>query len=192
MTCPVGVLGLQGDYEAHGRQLARVGAQVRVVKKPAQLEGLGGLIIPGGESTTLLKLMEGWDFWGALHRFAGQGRPLFGTCAGMILLAREVVNPQQPSLGLIDIRVERNAYGRQIDSFEGTGTYRGNGAPRPMEMVFIRAPRILSLGEGVEDLARCRGDCVMARQGQVLVAAFHPELTEDLSVHRYFLEMARA
>ena len=186
----IGVLGLQGDYGAHGKHLARAGAQMRLVKKPAQLDGLDGLIIPGGESTALIRLMEGWDFWGALRAFVDQGHPVFGTCAGMILLARQVVNPPQRSLGLIDIAVERNAYGRQVDSFEATGTYQGNGAVRSLEMVFIRAPRILSLGEGVEDLARCGERCVMARQGHVLVAAFHPELTADLTVHSYFLGMA--
>ena len=113
-----------------------------------------------------------------------------GTCAGMILLAREVFNPPQRSLDLIDIAVERNSYGRQIDSFEGVGSFHSNGEKRPLEMVFIRAPRIVRLGEGVRCLATCRGDCVMARQEKILVVSFHPELTDDLTVHRYFLEMA--
>lgn len=162
----------------------------RLIKKPEQLAEVTGLIIPGGESTTLIRLMDFGDFWESLCAFASQGKPIFGTCAGMILLAREVVNPVQRSLGLIDIRVERNSYGRQINSFEGFGTFRSDGTERPLEMVFIRAPRILSLGEGVQPLAFCQGDCVMARQGAILVASFHPELTDDLSVHRYFLKMA--
>jgi len=170
--------------------LVQAGAQSRVVKKPEQLAQVDGLIIPGGESTTLIKLMDAWEFWEPLRAFAGQGKPLFGTCAGMILLAREVINPPQRSLGLIDIRVERNSYGRPIDSFEGFGTFHPEGEERPLEMVFIRAPRIVALGDGVQDLATCRDDCVMARRENILVAAFHPELTDDLTVHRYFLEMA--
>jgi len=185
----IGVLGLQGDYEAHGRMLSQAGAQWRVVKKTGQLDGVDGLIIPGGESTTLLKLMDACAFWEPLGAFAAAGRPVFGTCAGMILLAREVVNPPQRSLGLVDIRVERNSYGRQIDSFEGVGSFHPDGQEQPLEMIFIRAPRILALGRGVQNLATCRGDCVMARQGPVLVASFHPELTDDLTIHRYFLGM---
>ena len=185
----IGILGLQGDYQAHGKMLALLGVVSPVVKKPEQLDQVDGLIIPGGESTTLIKLMDAGGFWEALQAFAAAGKPLFGTCAGMILLAREVLNPAQRSLGLIDIRVERNSYGRQIDSFEGQGTFFPDGAERPLEMVFIRAPRILELGPGAQPLANCRGDCVMARQGTVLVASFHPELTGDLSVHRYFAEL---
>ena len=169
--------------------LVRAGVQSRVVKKPEQLAEVDGLIIPGGESTTLIKLMDAWQFWAPLRAFAEQDKPLFGTCAGMILLASEVVNPPQRSLELIDIRVERNSYGRQIDSFEGFGTFHPKGEEHPLEMVFIRAPRIVALGDGVQGLATCRDDCVMARQDKILVAAFHPELTDDLTVHRYFLEM---
>ena len=186
----IGILGLQGDYEAHGRMLERAGAEARIVKKPGQLDQVDGLIIPGGESTTLIKLMDAWGFWEPLRAFAGAGRPVMGTCAGMILLAREVLNPPQRSLDLIDVTVERNSYGRQIDSFEGIGSFCAGGEERPLEMVFIRAPRIVRLGEGVECLARCRGDCVMARQEKILVVSFHPELTDDLTVHRYFLGMA--
>jgi 5'-phosphate synthase pdxT subunit len=188
----VGVLGLQGDFAAHGKALDHAGARWRVVKKPGQLAQLSGLIIPGGESTTLIRLMDFWGFWEPLQEYAATGGALFGTCAGMILLAREVVNPAQRSLGLIDIRVERNSYGRQLDSFEGAGTFSPNGVEQSLEMIFIRAPRILSLGPGVEPLGTCRGDCVVARQGRVLVASFHPELTDDPSLHRYFLEMAAA
>jgi 5'-phosphate synthase pdxT subunit len=169
--------------------LARMGAACRVVKKPAQLKEVSGLIIPGGESTTLIKLMESWGFWEPLKEFAGAGHGILGTCAGMILLASEVTNPAQKSLGLIDVTVERNSYGRQKESFEARGTFRANGGEQELPMVFIRAPRLIRLGQGVEPLAACRGEVVMARQGQILVASFHPELTDDLRVHRYFVGM---
>ena len=185
----IGILGLQGDYAAHGEILTQMGVESRVVKKPEQLEGLGGLIMPGGESTTLIKLMDSSGMWQAIGEFAASGRAIFGTCAGMILLAKEVKNPEQRSLALIDIAVERNGYGRQIDSAEVEGVFRDDSEERPMYMVFIRAPRIVRLGDGVRALAECRGDVVMAQQGQVLVASFHPELTEDLSAHRHFVEM---
>jgi 5'-phosphate synthase pdxT subunit len=187
---PFGILGLQGDFQAHGNALDGIGVPWRIVKKPGQLVGLAGLIIPGGESTTLIRLMDFWGFWQPLLDYARDGGALFGTCAGMILLAAQVRNPEQRSLGLIDIEVERNSYGRQIDSFEGTGTLHIGGRERPLPMVFIRAPRILERGPAVAALASCRGDCVMAQQGRVLVASFHPELTQDTSVHRYFVELA--
>jgi len=146
------------------------------------------LIVPGGESTTLIKLMESWGFWEPLRTFARRGSPLLGTCAGMILAASEVLNPPQRSLGLIDLTVTRNSYGRQIDSFEAFGQFDEPGSgPRPLEMVFIRAPRITRIGPQVECLATCRGECVLARQGVVLVASFHPELTTDPGVHRLFI-----
>jgi len=184
----IGILGLQGDYAAHGKMLDALNTSNRVVKKTEQLAEIDGLIFPGGESTTLIKLMDAWDWWQPLTDFAAK-KPVFGTCAGMILVAKSVANPPQKSLDLIDIDVERNGYGRQIDSFEGTGAFRPDGQTRAMPMMFIRAPRIARLGEGVEALAECRGDVVMARQGKVLVASFHPELTDDLGVHRYFAEM---
>ena len=185
----IGVLALQGDFALHARALARCGAEAVLVRKPAELAGLDGLIIPGGESTTLLKLMDQWDFVPALRTLHAAGTPIFGTCAGLILLAREVENPRQFSLGAIDVTVERNAYGRQRDSFEARGTARLDGRPVELDMVFIRAPRIRRLGPGVESLAELRGETVMARQGNVLVATFHPELTDDLSVHRYFCDL---
>jgi 5'-phosphate synthase pdxT subunit len=188
---PIGVLGLQGDFEAHGRALRSLGAEVQVVKKPERLGEVAGLIIPGGESTTLIKLMDAYGFWEALQEFAAAGGPLLGTCAGMILLATEVTNPPQRSLELIDITVERNSYGRQKESFEGVGQFKADGQDRDLSMVFIRAPRIRRLAEGVECLATCGEDCVMARQGNIVVASFHPELTADPTVHRYFLDMAR-
>lgn len=185
----IGVLGLQGDYHAHGRMLEAAGARVQVVKKTDQLRRVQGLVIPGGESTALIKLMDAEDWWVPLRKFAGTGKPMLGTCAGMILLAREVLNPPQKTLGLIDATVERNSYGRQRESFEGVGTFGSGRRERPLAMVFIRAPRIRRLGPRVKALAFCQGDCVLARQGPILVASFHPELTADLTVHQYFLAM---
>jgi 5'-phosphate synthase pdxT subunit len=159
------------------------------VRKPEELEGLDGLVMPGGESTTLLKLMDEWRFVPALEKFHEAGKPIFGTCAGLILLAREVTNPAQSSLGLLDVGVERNAYGRQRESFEAAGTAELDGRPVPVEMVFIRAPRIRRVGEGVSTLARHGDEAVMARQGTILAATFHPELTDDPTIHRYFCRM---
>ncbi len=187
----IGVLALQGDFALHEAALRRCGAEAVEVRKPAELAGLAGLIIPGGESTTLLKLMDEWGFVPAIETFHAEGKPIFGTCAGLIVLAREVENPRQFSLGLIDVVVERNAYGRQRESFEASGTAALDGRPMPLEMVFIRAPRIRRIGPGVEPLATHAGEPVMARQGTVLVATFHPELTEDIAVHRYFCDLAR-
>jgi 5'-phosphate synthase pdxT subunit len=162
------------------------------VRKPSELAAVDGLIIPGGESTTLLKLMDAWEFIPVLPKFHAEGKPIFGTCAGLIVLAHEVENPRQFSLGLIDVTAERNAYGRQKESFEATGDARFGGEPSPLRMVFIRAPRIRRLGPTVTPLAHHQGECVMAREGSVLVAAFHPELTDDPTVHRYFCGMVEA
>jgi pyridoxal 5'-phosphate synthase pdxT subunit len=188
----IGVLALQGDFELHRKTLDRIGVPSVEVRKPAELDEVAGLIMPGGESTTLLKIMDAWDFVPALEKFHGSGRPIFGTCAGLILLARDVESPKQFSLGLIDITAERNAYGRQKESFETELTGDFGAGPRPLKAVFIRAPRIRRMGAGVTPLAEHRGECVMARQGTVLVAAFHPELTDDPSVHRYFVDMVHA
>jgi 5'-phosphate synthase pdxT subunit len=185
----IGVLGLQGDFVAHGKKLEQAGRKTRVVKKPEQLDLIDGLIIPGGESTTLIKLMDLYEFWEPLRAFAARGKPILGTCAGMILLAHEVLNPPQKSLDLIDLTVERNSYGRQRESFEATGRFTANGRATDLDMIFIRAPRINRLGAGVDALAFYQDDCVLARQNHILVASFHPELTADLSVHRYFLDM---
>ena len=185
----IGVLALQGDFALHGKALERCGVQAVEVRKPEQLADLDGLVVPGGESTTLLKLMDEWQFVPALEKFHAAGKPMFGTCAGLILLAREVDNPRQFSLGFIDVDVERNAYGRQRESFEARGTAVLDGASVPIEMMFIRAPRIRRVGEGVDVLARQGGDPVMAQQGTVLVATFHPEVTGEGAVHRYFCEM---
>ena len=195
----IGVLALQGDFDRHAEALARCGVsrseeiQAVEVRKPAELADVDGLIIPGGESTTLLKLMEAWGFVPALEKFHAEGRPIFGTCAGLILLARDVDNPRQFSLDFIDVGVERNAYGRQRESFEARGSASLEDRPTPVEMVFIRAPRIRRVGAGVETLAHHADEPVLARQGSVLVATFHPELTDDPTIHEYFCAMvARA
>jgi len=188
----IGVLALQGDFALHARALARLGVGVVEVRKPAELDAVGGLIIPGGESTTLLHLMQEWEFFPALEKFHAGGRPLYGTCAGCIVLAREVERPRQFSLGLIDVTVQRNAYGRQRESFEAPGVATLDGERTAMEMIFIRAPRITRVGPGVETLARHGNDAVLVRQGTVLVGTFHPELTEDTAVHRYFCRMVEA
>ena len=187
----IGVLALQGDFAAHVKALERLGVGVAEVRRPAELARLDGLVIPGGESTTLLKLM-GADFPPAVRAFHAAGRSIYGTCAGLILLAREVMSPRQPSLGLIDVTVERNAYGRQRESFETEGEARLDAAPMPVRMVFIRAPRIVRVGPGVTVLATYRGEPVLAREGPVLVSTFHPELTDDLAVHRCFRDLAAA
>ena len=185
----VGVLALQGDFALHAKALEESGVEAVEVRKPSELDDVEGLIIPGGESTTLLKLMHAWNFTSAIETFHGAGKPIFGTCAGLIILAREVESPTQFSLGLIDVTVERNAYGRQRESFEASGVARLDAGPVPLEMVFIRAPRIRRLGPGVQVLAEHRGEPVMARQGRVLVATFHPELTDNTTVHRYFCDL---
>jgi 5'-phosphate synthase pdxT subunit len=173
--------------------LQRIGCPCTEVRKPAQLDHVAGLIIPGGESTTLLKLMAAWDFEPALRQFHASGKPIFGTCAGVILLATHVTNPDQRSLGLLDVTVERNSYGRQIDSFEAHGSYGSNGtAQRPLEMVFIRAPRIVRVGPAVRVLARYQSEPVLVRSGQILGATFHPEMTNDPTVHELFVTMCQA
>ncbi|MDR3723796.1 MAG: pyridoxal 5'-phosphate synthase glutaminase subunit PdxT [Terracidiphilus sp.] len=183
----IGVLAIQGDYAAHAEALEQSGAEPVEVRKPEQLNGLTGLILPGGESTTMLKFLEKRGFFETLRCFC-QTHPVFGTCAGTILLAREVLHPTQRSLGVLDVAVERNSYGRQIDSAILTEETALAGGP--LEMVFIRAPRILSAGTQVEVLARRNGDPTLVRQGQVLAATFHPELSHDSRVHRLFVEMS--
>ena len=182
----IGVLAVQGDYDAHARALTDVGAGPVEVRNPDQLEDLDGLILPGGESTTMLKFLEKHGFFEALEEFA-HNKPVFGTCAGTILLAREVRNPAQRSLGALDAVVERNAYGRQIDSSILTGPTELAGGE--LEMVFIRAPRIVSTGENVDILARRDGNPVLVRQGNLMAATFHPELSLDRRVHKLFVEI---
>jgi 5'-phosphate synthase pdxT subunit len=189
----IGVLAIQGDFAAHMATLREAGAEVYEVRKAAELRQVDGLVIPGGESTTLLKfiLNPDLDYIEAFQEFHQAGKPMFGTCAGLILVAKDVLNPAQFSFGFIDVRVERNAYGRQKESFETVGESYLEGTAKPLKMVFIRAPRITRLGAQVDLLATCHEEPVMARQGNILVATFHPELTGDLTVHRYFLEMAK-
>jgi 5'-phosphate synthase pdxT subunit len=182
----IGVLAIQGDYSSHAAALADTGAGPVEVRKPDQLEGLDGLILPGGESTTMLKFLEKHGFFETLGEFCRR-KPVFGTCAGAILLAREVRHPAQRSLGALDVVVERNAYGRQIDSAILTAETELPGGP--LEMVFIRAPRILSAGEDVEVLARRENFPVLVRQGSILAATFHPELSQDRRVHKLFVEI---
>jgi len=189
----IGVLAIQGDFAAHMVMLHEAGAEVFEVRKADELRQVDGLVIPGGESTTLLKFILNPDlgYIEAFQEFHQAGKPMFGTCAGLILVAKDVLNPAQFSFGFIDVGVERNAYGRQKESFETVGESYLEGTAKPLKMVFIRAPRITRLGAQVDLLATCHEEPVMARQGNILVATFHPELTGDLTVHRYFLEMAK-
>lgn len=179
----IGVLALQGDFDAHRRRLEQLGATVVLVKKPAQLSDIDGLVIPGGESGTFLKLL-GEDGMARLKDFV-RLKPTFGTCAGCILLAAEVENPKQAGLDALDITVRRNAYGRQIDS----SIREGNFLHDPIEMVFIRAPKIERIGQNVEVIATEGPDPVLVRQGKTLAATFHPELSEDSRIHQYFLDL---
>jgi 5'-phosphate synthase pdxT subunit len=179
----IGVLALQGDFDAHRRRLEELGAEVVLVKKPEQLDEIDGLVIPGGESGTFLKLLgeEGFE---KLRQFV-RLKPTFGTCAGAILLATEVENPKQAGLGAIDIAIRRNAYGRQIDSSIRQGNFSGS----PLEMVFIRAPKIERVGPSVEVLATEGSDPVAVRQGSAMAATFHPELSDDTRLHQVFVDL---
>lgn len=180
----IGVLGIQGDYAAHAAALSEAGAEAVDVRKPQDLDGIDGLILPGGESTTMLRFLDRQGLFDRLREFVSR-RPVFGTCAGTILLAKDVRNPAQRSLGVLNAAVERNAYGRQIDSsIETEPTTLAGGA---MEMVFIRAPRIVEVGEGVETLATRDGFPVLVHQGNIVAATFHPELSADRRVHRFFV-----
>jgi 5'-phosphate synthase pdxT subunit len=179
----IGVLALQGDFDAHRKRLEELGAEVLLVKKPEQLDDIAGLVIPGGESSTFLKLL-GEEGFAKLKEFV-RAKPTFGTCAGAILLANEVENPKQAGLGALDITIRRNAYGRQVDSSIREGKFLNN----PIEMVFIRAPKIERVGQGVEVVATEGRDPVMVRKGKTLAATFHPELSDDARIHRYFLDL---
>jgi 5'-phosphate synthase pdxT subunit len=190
MAMKLGVLALQGDFDAHRKRLEELGAEVVMVKKPEQLDDIDGLIIPGGESGTFLKLLgeAGFEKLKAFVRL----KPTFGTCAGAILLATEVENPKQTGLGAIDIDIRRNAYGRQIDSSVREGKLLlGKLGESKLEMVFIRAPRIERVGPGVEVIATEGNDPVAVRQGQVMASTFHPELSDDTRVHQVFLDLVR-
>ena len=184
----IGVLALQGAYEAHAQTLRMLGATPKLVRTPEDLAGVAGLIMPGGESTTMLKFLERNGFFEVLQNFV-RTTPTFGTCAGAILLASHVEHPAQKSLGALDITVERNAYGRQIDSTILKAETMLPGGP--LEMVFIRAPRITRLGPGVETLASREGFPVLVRSGHLLAATFHPELSDDTRIHKLFLDVVR-
>lgn len=182
------MLALQGAFDVHAKRLAELGATTLLVRKPADLDDLDGLVIPGGESTTFLKHLERAGFYDALNQFV-HAEPVFGTCAGCILLAREVLNPPQRSFAVLDITVERNAYGRQNDSaIRSEQTALPGG---PLEAVYIRAPRIASIGPGVQSLASRDNSPTLVKQGNILAATFHPELSEDRRVHALFLDMVR-
>ncbi|MCS6830395.1 MAG: pyridoxal 5'-phosphate synthase glutaminase subunit PdxT [bacterium] len=188
----VGVLALQGDFEAHVRTLHRCGVQAREVRTAQQLQEVDGLIIPGGESTTIIKLMQRYGLDTLIRQRAEAGMPVYGTCAGLIVMAREIEGyPQQPRLGLLDVTVARNAFGRQVDSFEIDLPVPRLGEP-PIRAVFIRAPYITHIGENVEVLASLDDKVVLVQQANLLGGAFHPELTDDLRLHGYFVEMVRA
>lgn len=183
----IGVLALQGAFREHRLMLERLGCTVREVRLPKHLEGLDGLVMPGGESTTMGKLMVHYGFLEALPRFHASGAAIWGTCAGAILMASDIAGSDQPRLNLMDMRVQRNAFGRQVDSFEVPLEVRGLDAPFPA--VFIRAPIIERVGESVEVLSRHEGGIVLVRQGRLLASSFHPELTNDSRLHELFLAM---
>src|SRR5262249_22303939 len=186
----IGVLAVQGDFSAHREMLESLGAETIEVRTVGDLESCDALVLPGGESTTQLQFLQEEGLFDAIKEFAANQRPIFGTCAGAILLANQVQHPAQDSLGLMDMTVTRNAYGRQMasDVFFGSSKLE----PTPMEMVFIRAPIIEKVGPGVEVLAEYGGNPVLVRKGNLLAATFHPELTSDSTVHRHFLKMMNA
>jgi 5'-phosphate synthase pdxT subunit len=185
-----GILAVQGDFAAHAAMLAGLGVETVEVRTPADLEGCAGLILPGGESTTQLQFLREEGLYDAIKKFAADGRAVLGTCAGAILLASEVLHPPQSSLGILDMTVLRNAYGRQIasDIFFGPSKL----ADEPMEMVFIRGPVIERTGPGIEVLAEYGGKAALVQKGKVLAATFHPELSADPTVHEHFLKLAAA
>ncbi|GAB4242916.1 MAG: pyridoxal 5'-phosphate synthase glutaminase subunit PdxT [Thermoleophilia bacterium] len=190
MGLRVGVLALQGAFREHARVLRGLGAEVVEVRLPADLEDLDGLVIPGGESTTMGKLMEAYGLTAPLRAFVAS-RPVFGTCAGMILLSRRTVEGRQPLLGVLDVVVRRNAFGRQLHSFEAPVSIPALAGPDPFPAVFIRSPWVEEAGPSVEVLGVHEGHIVAVRQENILAAAFHPELTEDSRVHAVFLESVR-
>jgi 5'-phosphate synthase pdxT subunit len=186
----IGILAVQGDFEAHAAMLADLGVETVEVRTVEDLNACDGLVLPGGESTTQLQFMQEEGLFDAVMRFASDGGAIFGTCAGAILLATEVKNPQQASLGLLDMTVLRNAYGRQIASnvVYGASTLKSE----PLEMVFIRGPIIESVAPGVEVLAEYAGKPALVQKGRIMAATFHPELTSDATVHQHFLNLAEA
>ena len=186
----IGVLALQGAFREHKLMLERCGAQICEVRKATELEGLDGLVLPGGESTTIGKLMVDFGLLEKIQERYAEGMAIYGTCAGMILLCREIIGSDQPRLGLFDARVQRNAFGRQRESFEADLFVPEMGASeKPIRAVFIRAPYLEQVGPAVQVLAEVNGKAVIARQGKILTTSFHPELTDDDRIHRYFLQM---
>ncbi|HET9994831.1 MAG TPA: pyridoxal 5'-phosphate synthase glutaminase subunit PdxT [Candidatus Acidoferrum sp.] len=184
----IGILAVQGDFEAHAAMLRELGAETVEVRTPPDLAGCDGLILPGGESTTQLQFLQEEGLASAIQEFAKQGNAIFGTCAGAILLASEVLNPKQDSLKLLDMTVLRNGYGRQIASDVVTGATKLR--KQPLEMVFIRGPIIERAGPGLEVLAEYAGKPALVRRDRILASTFHPELTEDTTIHDYFLNLA--
>lgn len=185
----IGVLALQGAVAEHIRSITAAGAEGVSIKRVEQLDSIDGLIIPGGESTTIGKLMRKYGFIDAIRDFSASGKPLFGTCAGLIVLAKEIASGEEAHLGLMDIKVARNAFGRQRESFETKLVIKG--IEEPIRAVFIRAPLILEVGKGVDVLSTYNEEIVTARQGNLLVASYHPELTDDYRLHQYFVEMVK-
>ena len=186
----IGVLALQGAVTEHIRSIQLAGGEGIPVKKVEQLAAIDGLIIPGGESTTIGKLMRKYQFIEAIQQFAAEGKPVFGTCAGLIVMAKQIENQEEAHLKLMDITVARNAFGRQRESFEADLAIKG--IEEPVRAVFIRAPLITGVGEDVDVLSTYNGEIVTARQGNMLVSSFHPELTDDYRLHQYFVDMVKS
>lgn len=186
----IGVLALQGAVAEHIRSIELAGAEGVAIKKKEELQEIQGLIIPGGESTTIGKLMRKYDFMDAIREFSAEGKPVFGTCAGLIVLAKTIEGQDEAHLELMDMTVARNAFGRQRESFEADLDVKG--IDEPIRAVFIRAPLIRGVGEQVEVLSSYNGEIVAARQGHLLASSFHPELTDDYRLHQYFVEMVKA
>lgn len=186
----VGVLALQGAFREHAAAVARLGAEAREVRQLKDMSGIEAMIIPGGESTTMGKLLVEWGMLDPLRERIEKGMPVYGSCAGLILLCREIENSDQPRLGVLDATVRRNAFGRQVDSFE-TDLEMPELGPMPFQAVFIRAPVLIGVGPKVRVLAKVKGQAVAVRQDNVLATSFHPELTPDVRLHRYFLEMCK-
>jgi pyridoxal 5'-phosphate synthase pdxT subunit len=185
----IGVLGLQGAVREHVQSIEACGAEAIVIKSKEQLDEIDGLILPGGESTTMRKLIDKYDFMGSLKEFAESGKPMFGTCAGLILLAKNIIGYDEPHIGVMDVKVERNSFGRQRESFEADLDIAG--AAEDFQAIFIRAPHIVQAGENVEILAKHNERIVAAREGHILGCSFHPELTDDHRLTAYFINMVK-
>jgi len=187
---PIGILALQGDYHKHAQKLEGIGASVLFVREPKDLNGISGILLPGGESTTMGKLLVNYNLLDPLKKRIEEGLPVFATCAGTILLAKDIVNSDQPRLGVLDISIKRNAYGRQIESFEA---YIPVTIPQTheVECIFIRAPQIKRIGGSIEVLAEYENLPILIKSGNIIAATFHPELSEDTSIQRYFMDICK-